>query len=81
MVVRASAADVTLTCTGWPMVLVDDIIAEDQAGGAADVLVGKRYADDETGLEVLCVRSGVGPLAVDGREMQIKAAKPLPSSD
>lgn len=81
VVVRARALDVALTCAGRPMVGNDDDVVEPQDAGAADVLLGKRYVDEEAGLEVLCVKSGVGPLAVDGREMQIKAAKPLPSSD
>lgn len=82
LVVRAGAADVALTCAGLPMVTSDSTVAEAESlAGAADVLLGKRYVDDGTGLEVLCVKSGGGPLAVDGREMQLKAAKPLPSSD
>jgi hypothetical protein len=49
--------------------------------GTAGILLGKRYADETTGLEVLCTKPGAGPLAVDGRELQVKGPKPLPASD
>ena len=60
--------------------------ADRPAGGHADAagegtLVGKRYADEDSGLEVLCAKPGPGALAVDGREVPVKGAKPLPSSD
>ena len=44
-------------------------------------LLGKRYADDDLGLELLCTRAGTGALTVDGRPLLVKGAKPLPSSD
>jgi len=43
--------------------------------------MGKRYADDETGLEVLCVKAGAGTLSVGGRPIGAKEAKKLPASD
>ena len=52
------------------------ILAE---AGAA--LVGKRYVDLDTGLEVLCTKGGKGSLAIDGGAMTVKQAKALPSSD
>jgi hypothetical protein len=82
VVVRPPAGEVELTCGGAPLVPVD------AAGepGAADsdgepILLGKRYIDDGTGIELLCVTAGPGPLACDGRVMLAKGAKPLPSSD
>ena len=50
----------------------------DHAGG---VLLGKRYVDEETGLEALCSKSGAGSLSLDGRPLTLKEAKKLPSSD
>jgi hypothetical protein len=44
-------------------------------------LLGKRYADDDLGLELLCTLAGTGALTVDGRPLLMKGAKPLPSSD
>ena len=74
---------VALTCSG---VAIVEATAERPGGGHADAvgegaLVGKRYADEETGLEVLCAKPGPGTLSADGREVPIKGAKPLPSSD
>lgn len=48
---------------------------------AEPVLLGKRYADPETGLELLCSKAGDGPLTVDDRPLGVKAPKALPSSD
>ncbi len=45
------------------------------------IQLGKRYVDDEAGLEVLCVKPGAGPLTLGGRELTVKAAKSLPASD
>jgi hypothetical protein len=53
----------------------------DSAGAAGDVLLGKRYVDEETGTEFLCTKPGSGFLVVADRVMQVKQAKPLPSSD
>jgi hypothetical protein len=84
VVVRAPATEVEIGCGGAP--LLDD---GQGAGGAATLdpslgdgpLLGKRYADEELGLELLCTRPGKGALTVDGRPLLVKGAKPLPSSD
>ena len=83
VVVRPPTAPVVLTCGGVEVV---DAGADRPGGGHADAsgegtLVGKRYADEESGLEVLCAKPGPGSLAADGREVPVKGAKPLPSSD
>lgn len=44
-------------------------------------VIGKRYAVDDLGLELLCTKGGGGALTVDGRVLSMKGAKPLPSSD
>lgn len=44
-------------------------------------LLGKRYADEETGIELLCTQGGDGTLAVGDQPLAVKGAKPLPSSD
>ena len=84
VVVKAPAGEVELGCGGAP--LLDD---GQEADGAAALdaslgeapLLGKRYADEELGVELLCTRAGTGALTVDGRALLIKGAKPLPSSD
>ncbi|NGY07017.1 hypothetical protein [Solimonas terrae] len=80
MVIRAS--DVVVECGGLPMseerpaerAAIDPAFA----GGAK---IGKRYVDASDALELLCVKSGQGALAVAGVALQLKDAKPLPSSD
>ncbi len=83
VVVRPPASGVVLTCGGVPVIEAGGARSD---GGHADAagegtLVGKRYADEDSGLEVLCAKPGPGTLAADGREVPIKGAKPLPSSD
>jgi hypothetical protein len=61
--------------------------AERSAGGLVDAAfaggtqMGKRFADPETGIEVLATKGGEGSLSLDGRPLALKDAKPLPSSD
>ncbi len=83
VVVRPPSSPVVLTCGGVEVV---DAAADRPGGGHADAsgdgtLVGKRYADEDSGIEVLCAKPGPGALAADRREVPIKGAKPLPSSD
>ncbi len=86
VVVKAPATDVEVGCGGVP--LLADGEEPGSAGAAAldaslgdGPLLGKRYADEELGLELLCSRAGTGALTVDGRVLPVKGAKPLPSSD
>jgi hypothetical protein len=53
-------------------------VHSDHAGG---VLIGKRYIDGQSGIEVLGAKAGKGSLAFDGRPLLLKEAKPLPASD
>jgi hypothetical protein len=84
VVVRPAKTPVTLECGGYQVIPHGDArpegkaIAEDFAGGSQ---AGKRYADDETGLEVLCTKSGAGTLTIGGRPIGAKEAKKLPASD
>lgn len=84
VVVRIPAGDVTVTCGGVPM--ADGKVASGNGTEiAADhidgAVLGKRYVDEASGLEVLCTKAGQGRLALDGSALVIKSAKPLPSSD
>jgi hypothetical protein len=82
VVVKAPTSPVELGCGGQPLV-------EERGEPAGEVdtslgdpaLLGKRYADEELGLEVLCTRAGEGALTLDGAVLPLKGAKPLPSSD
>jgi hypothetical protein len=84
VVVKAPDAEIELTCNGVQMAIAKASAVDDSAAPtntAEAILIGKRYIDEETGTEFLCVKGGPGPLAVDGRVAQLKTAKPLPSSD
>jgi hypothetical protein len=83
VVVKAPTEDLDLRCGGEPMVPVDQAVdrvplAVDQAEGT---LLGKRYAHDGLGLELLCSKAGSGSLSVNGEPIPLKEAKALPSSD
>jgi len=83
MVVLAPQGDADLTCGGSPMIG----IAEEAAGGSPSpdasggTQMGKRYTNEAGDLEVLCTKPGEGSLGLAGKPLQIKGAKPLPSSD
>lgn len=85
VVVKAPADDVEITCGGTPLVTLGDERPTDAtrtpASDDGGSLLGKRYVDEETGIELLCSKAGSGGLAVDGRALTIKGAKPLPSTD
>jgi hypothetical protein len=84
VVVRAPGADVDvdLRCGGEPMREAGtggDRLPMSTTGEAS--LLGKRYADEELGLEVLCSKAGDGTLTIGAEPLPLKGAKPLPSSD
>jgi hypothetical protein len=84
IVVRAPSGAVDLRCGGQPMVSIDDT-----RGAALPIApgfdqgcqLGKRYADDDTGIEVLCTKPGPASLSLGDEPLHLKGAKPLPSSD
>ncbi len=83
VVVRAPAGDLEVGCGGAPMVPDGDDAAPATLDGSLGEgpLLGKRYADEELGLELLCTRAGAGALTANGAVLALKGAKPLPSSD
>lgn len=84
VVVKAPAGPVDLACGGAALLAegqeADGTAVLDESLGDGPLL-GKRYADDEAGIELLCTRPGAGGLTVDGRPLALKGAKPLPASD
>jgi hypothetical protein len=84
IVVKAPASEVELGCGGAPLVAEG---SDAPAGAVLDAelaegpQIGKRYADEELGLELLCTRAGAGSLTCNGEVLAIKGAKPLPASD
>lgn len=84
VVVRAPSADVELACGGSPLVGPDDPDpgpAQIDADLATGSLLGKRYAEEQLGVELLCAKPGDGTLTCNGQVLELKGAKPLPSSD
>jgi len=84
VVVKApkDTTDVDVRCGGEPMRDLDS--GGDRLpviGGGEGTLLGKRYADDEVGVELLCTQAGDGALTVGDQPLLLKGAKPLPSSD
>ncbi|MGE0384165.1 MAG: hypothetical protein AB7Q97_05495 [Gammaproteobacteria bacterium] len=82
MIVKPGAVS-ALTCGGSPMLAPGESAPAGAAlaAGGEGCKVGKRYVNADQSLEVLCVKAGNGALAADGVELQLKEAKPLPSSD
>lgn len=83
VVVRAPKdAEVDLRCGGEPMRSVDDAGDRTPATATGEpTLMGKRYADEDVGLELLCTQAGDGSLAIGDQPLVVKGAKPLPASD
>ena len=83
VVTRAADTSVELACSGSALVELDG--ARPLGGHPTTVddapQLGKRYVDDEGGIELLCTKPGTGELSCEGRPLSLKAAKPLPSSD
>lgn len=84
VVIRAPKAPGTIECGGAPTLAIGSSrpagasLPADRAGGT---LLGKRYADETSGLEVLCTKAGRGALSFQGRPLVLLATTPLPSSD
>jgi hypothetical protein len=83
VVVRAPDGPVDMRCGGAPLVPLDDASAQGaiDPAEAEGTLLGKRYADEDSGLELLCTKPGQGSLTCEGTRLPLKGAKPLPSSD
>ena len=81
IVVRAPDVPVDISCGGYTMTSGPGQSGRLAAGHDGGTLLGKRYVDEQTGLEVLCTKPGAGGLAADGRPLTIKAPKALPASD
>lgn len=83
VVVKVSDGSADIRCGGVAMLPA----GQDQPGGATvqegfggGTLIGKRYTDGED-LELLCTKAGDGSLSLGESVLELKGAKPLPSSD
>src|SRR4030095_8409238 len=79
IVVAAPKEPIDLTCGGVPMsdgaVATRAALPPEHAGA---IRIGKRYATEDGGVELLCVKPGAGNLAVAGNVLAEKGAKKLP---
>jgi hypothetical protein len=84
IVIKAQTPELDLRCGGREMLAVG---AERDAGNTPEpgfdsgTQLGKRYTDESGALELLCTKGGPSSLSVGEVILQIKDAKPLPSSD
>ena len=84
VVVRPPKGEVSLECGGHPMVAAGAAAPEGLALSpdfSSGVVIGKRYQDEDVGIEVLAAKAGQGSLAVNGRALSVREAKALPASD
>ena len=84
VVVRPPTFPVSLECGGHAMIAASATVparAELVEAHAKGTAAGKRYFDEQSGIEVLGAKPGKGSLSADGRPLQLKEAKPLPASD
>ena len=83
VVVKTPGDPVDLRCGGHPLVAMDDEVTPQgvEAGFDGGTQLGKRYADEALGLEILCTKGGEGSLSVGETILEVKGAKPLPASD
>jgi hypothetical protein len=83
VVVVRGGGEIDIRCGGAAMAPLGDELERQplddaHAGGT---LMGKRYADEDSGLELLCTKPGAGALSIGDVPLPMKQAKPLPSSD
>ena len=81
IVVKSADTVGSLSCAGLEMLPDAPGEAAPRTPGDPMIQLGKRYVDDNDLIEVLCTKAGAGPLAIDGRELVMKTARPLPASD
>jgi len=84
VVVRAPSEGPALQCGGLDMLPLDaprDAGLTPQPGLDAGTLLGKRYADAASLVEVLCTKPGQGTLSYAGEALEQRSARALPASD
>ena len=84
IVIKAPSAEVDLRAGGFEMLPAGTDRPEGltaKEGFDAGTQLGKRYTDEAGDLELLCTKAGSSSLSVGEVVLEIKDAKPLPSSD
>jgi hypothetical protein len=82
VVIRAPQGDGDLRCGGRPMAPADgERTGDPSPDWSGGTLLGKRYADEASTIELLCARAGAGSLSLGTTAIEPKSAQPLPASD
>jgi hypothetical protein len=84
VVVRPPKVPIVLECGGHPVGALADVKPDGlalEANHSGGCQAGKRFADETSGLELLCTKGGAGSLSVEGRLITVKETKKLPASD
>jgi hypothetical protein len=84
IVIKAPPDAVDLRCGGHPLIAMDTSRpdgASAEPGHDSGTLLGKRYTNEDGSLELLCTKAGASSLSIGDVPLQLKEAKPLPSSD
>jgi hypothetical protein len=81
IVTKGGAGELRCGDAAMQMRGAEDASVKVDTTGMDAVQLGKRYKDEETGIEVLVVKPGPCALNVDGRAMELLQPKVLPSAD
>ena len=84
IVVRAPGVEVDIRCGGLPFALIGSTTsrtADVQPGFGHGSLLGKRYVDEDLGIELLCTKGGPSSISLGSEILAPATSKPLPSSD
>jgi hypothetical protein len=84
IVIKTGSSELDLRCGGHEMLPAGTERPAGQSpepGFDSGTQLGKRYTDEKGTLELLCTKAGSSSLSVGETVLQVKDAKPLPSSD
>ena len=84
IVVRSSGGDIDIRCGDHPLLALGesgDLDGAPDAGFDGGSPLGKRYAVETIGIELLVTKPGAGSLSIGTAVLVLKDAKALPSSD
>jgi hypothetical protein len=80
IIVKGSDRDAELECAGTVMTATGGD-GSNQVEDGPVLALGKRYSDEESGIEILVTKAGIGPLSFEGRDLELNGPKQLPASD
>ncbi|MCL2532745.1 MAG: hypothetical protein FWE39_01145 [Nocardiaceae bacterium] len=80
IVIRIPAGEVDIRCDGVPMVTAEAAGAV-QGTTSGEILLGKRYCNEDGTVELLCTKPGSGVLTIGDEPLGVKAPKAMPASD